>query len=102
MLVIGGNGTGTEPAYTEAVGGNPRPRPPSAGTVSTSEVTAHVGAVCTLNAVVHLAMDPIMKADMKEQAVFEATPAQPTLTEDEPARELLVREVWIEGMRGVY
>jgi len=52
--------------------------------VSTSEVTAHVGAVCTLNAVVHLAMDPIMKADMKEQAVFEATPAQPTLTEDEP------------------
>ena len=55
-----------------------------------------------MNAVVHLAMDPIMKADMKEQAVFEATPAQPTLTEDEPARELLVREVWIEGMRGVY
>jgi hypothetical protein len=47
-------------------------------------------------------MDPIMKADMKEQAVFEATPAQPGLTEDEPARELLVREVWIEGMRGVY
>jgi mycofactocin precursor len=101
-LVIGGNGAGTEPAYAEAVGDNPRPRSLSAGTVGTSEVTAHAGAVCTVNAVVHLAMDPIMKADMQEQAVFEATQAQPGLTEDEPARELLVEEVWIDGMHGGY
>jgi mycofactocin precursor len=83
-------------------GDNVLPRSLNAGTVSTSEVTAHVGAVCTLNAVVHLAMDPIMEADMKEQAVFEAAPAQPTLAEDESARELLVGEVSIDGMCGVY
>ena len=55
---------------------------------------------------------------MTQQAVFEATPAQPTLTGDEPAArdrasdrvdaealvadELLVEEVSIDGMCGVY
>jgi hypothetical protein len=53
MLVIGGNGAGTEPAYAEAVGD-------------------------------------------------EATSAQPTLAEAQPARELPVEEVWIEGVRGGY
>jgi mycofactocin precursor len=43
-----------------------------------------------------------MEADMKEQAVFEGAPAQPTLTGNEPARELLVEEVSIDGMCGVY
>lgn len=53
-----------------------------------------------MNAVVQLAMDPIMEADMKEQAVFEVAPAQPLLTEDGSARELLVGKVSIDGMRG--
>jgi mycofactocin precursor len=53
---------------------------------------------------------------MTQQAVIEATPAQPTLTGDEPAdrvsdrpsdealvaEELLVEEVSIDGMCGVY
>jgi len=49
---------------------------------------------------------------MTQQAVIEATPAQPTLTGDEPAGrpsdealvadELLVEEVSIDGMCGVY
>jgi mycofactocin precursor len=49
---------------------------------------------------------------MTQQAVIEATPAQPTLTGDEPADrpsdealvadELLVEEVSIDGMCGVY
>jgi mycofactocin precursor len=49
---------------------------------------------------------------MTQQAVIEATPAQPTLTEGEPADrpsdealvadELLVEEVSIDGMCGVY
>jgi mycofactocin precursor len=43
-----------------------------------------------------------MEAGMKEQALFEGAPAQPTLTEAEQARELLVAEVSIDGMRGVY
>jgi len=38
---------------------------------------------------------------MTEQTVFEGAPAQPALTEDEPARELLVEEVSIDGLRGV-
>jgi mycofactocin precursor len=38
---------------------------------------------------------------MKEQAVLEGALAQPTLTEDEWARELLVEEVSIDGMSGV-
>ncbi len=41
-----------------------------------------------------------MEADMKEQAVFEVAPAQPLLTEDGPARELLAGEVSIDGVRG--
>ncbi len=39
---------------------------------------------------------------MKERAVFEGAPAQPTLTEYEPAREPLVEEVSIDGICGVY
>jgi mycofactocin precursor len=53
---------------------------------------------------------------MTQQAVIDATPAQPTLTGDEPAHrlgdqasdealvadELLVEEVSIDGMCGVY
>ena len=49
---------------------------------------------------------------MTQQAVIEATPAQPTLTEDQAADrasdealvadELLVEEVSIDGMCGVY
>ena len=39
---------------------------------------------------------------MREQALFNAAPAQPMLTPDEPARELLVGEVAIGGMCGVY
>jgi mycofactocin precursor len=83
----------------------------SAGPVSTSEVpgagrsvalTARVVAVCALNTVVQLATDTTMEAGVKEQAVFEGALAQPTLTEGEPARELLVEEVSIDGMSGVY
>ena len=48
---------------------------------------------------------------MTEQAVIEAAPVEPTWTEDEPAgpadealiaEELLVEEVSIDGMCGVY
>jgi mycofactocin precursor len=52
------------------------------------------------------------EAGMTQQTVIEATPAQPTLTEGEPAGrpadealvadELLVEEVSIDGMCGVY
>lgn len=47
-------------------------------------------------------MDPITKADVKEQTEFETAPAQPMLTEGEPARELLLEEVSGDGMRGAY
>jgi hypothetical protein len=65
--------------------------------VSKSEVRAHVQAVCAMNAVVQLVMDPIMEAGMKKQALFETVPAPPGLTEDEPARELLAGEISIDG-----
>jgi len=45
---------------------------------------------------------------MTEQAVIEAAPAEPAWTEDEPAdealvaEELLVEEISIDGMCGVY
>jgi mycofactocin precursor len=83
----------------------------SAGPVSTSEVpgarrsvalTARVVAVCALNTVVQLATDTTMEAGVKEQAVSEGAPAQPTPTEGEPARESLAEEVSIDGMSGVY
>jgi mycofactocin precursor len=61
---------------------------------------------------------PDREASMTQQAVFEATPAQATLAGDEPAvedrasdsagaealvaDELLVEEVSIDGMCGVY
>ena len=65
-------------------------------------VTARVVVICALNTVVQLATDTTMEAGMKERAVFEGAPAQPTLTEDEPAREPLVEEVSIDGICGVY
>jgi mycofactocin precursor len=54
------------------------------------------------NTVVQLATDATMEAGVKEQAVFERAPAEPTLTEGEPARESLVEEASIDGMCGVY
>jgi hypothetical protein len=42
-----------------------------------------------------------MEAGMRKQALFEAVPAQPMLTADEPAKELLAGEAAIGGMRGV-
>jgi hypothetical protein len=47
-------------------------------------------------------MDPIMEADMKDHAVVEAVPAQPTMTHDEPARDLLLDEVGIDGVCRVH
>ena len=43
-----------------------------------------------------------MEAGMTEQALFEGIPARPALTEAETAREPLVAEISIDGMRGVY
>jgi mycofactocin precursor len=83
----------------------------SASPVSTSEVpgarrsvalTGRVVAVCALNTVVQLATDTTTEAGVKEQAVFEGAPAQPTLAEGEPARELLAGQVSIDGVCGVY
>lgn len=83
----------------------------SVGPVSTPEVpgaersvgvTARVGAACALNTVVQLATDTTMEAGVKKQAGFEGAPGQPTLTEGEPARELLAGQVSIDGMCGVY
>jgi mycofactocin precursor len=55
-----------------------------------------------LNTVVQLATDTTMEAGVKEQAGFEGAPAQPTLTEGEPAQELLAGQVSIDGTCGVY
>ena len=38
---------------------------------------------------------------MREQALFEAVPAQPMLIAGEPAQELVAAEVAIGGMYGV-
>jgi hypothetical protein len=43
-----------------------------------------------------------MEAGMREQALIEAATAQPMLTADESARELLAGEAAIGGIRGVY
>jgi hypothetical protein len=43
-----------------------------------------------------------MEASMREQTLFEAAPAQPMLTADESARELLAGEAVIGGICGVY
>lgn len=55
-----------------------------------------------MNTVVQLATDTTMEAGVKKQAGFEGAPGQPTLTEGEPARELLAGQVSIDGMCGVY
>jgi hypothetical protein len=65
-------------------------------------LNARVAAVYALNTVVQLATNTTTEARMKDQAVSEGEPAQPTLTEDEPTRKLPVEEISIDGIRGVY
>jgi hypothetical protein len=65
-------------------------------------VIARVAAAYALNMVVQLATDTTMEAGVKEQAGFEGAPAQPTLTEGEPAQELLAGRASIDGTCGVY
>lgn len=65
-------------------------------------LTARVVAVYALNMVVHLATNTIMEARMTDQAVSKTEPAQPTLTEDEPAGNLPAEEISTDGICDAY